>query len=170
MIRRVLLAVEKEFAGLELHAGVGGAHVGISGIATSLQEAQQAFALARARDVHAAVEVMDAMAVKRLLLGWFPAGPLRETALSLVEPLSRADVSGDLLRTLRCYLDHESSIVTTAAIIGVHRNTVIHRLQRIRQLLPVDLDQPEERLAVHLALRFAESSPSIVPTPLTGQL
>jgi purine catabolism regulator len=160
-IRRVLLNIERDVPGLEFYAGIGGAHPGIAGIATSMQEAQQAFVLARSRDVHAAVEVMDARAVKRILLGWYPAGPLRDSALSLVEPLIADDATGELSRTLRCYLDHESSITSTAAILGVHRNTVIHRLRRIRALLQVDLDQPEERLAVHLALRLVQSDPAV---------
>ncbi|MFF0448905.1 helix-turn-helix domain-containing protein [Streptomyces sp. NPDC004609] len=40
-------------------------------------------------------------------------------------------------------------------MLGVHRNTVLHRLERVRALLPVDLSRPDERLVVHLATRVA---------------
>jgi DNA-binding PucR family transcriptional regulator len=40
-------------------------------------------------------------------------------------------------------------------VLGVHRNTVLHRLDRARTLLPVDLARPDERLVVHLATRVA---------------
>jgi DNA-binding PucR family transcriptional regulator len=38
----------------------------------------------------------------------------------------------------------------------VHRNTVINRVERLRTLLTVNLEDPEERLAVQLACRVAK--------------
>jgi len=98
---------------------------------------------------------MDPLSIRRLLVGWYSYGPLQEIATALVQPLLAADPAGELLRTLRCYLDHQSSPTTTAAVLGVHRNTVTYRLTRIRELLRADLDQPDERLAVHLAVHAA---------------
>ncbi|MEV7011851.1 helix-turn-helix domain-containing protein [Streptosporangium sp. NPDC051022] len=163
--RRVLIAVGRAFPGIDVRAGVGGTHSGISGIGTSLHEAQQALMLARTRDVAAAVELTDSMSVNRLLLGWYQAGPMRDTALSLIEPVRKEDPSGVLLRTLRCFLDHESSTTTTAAVLGVHRNTVVHRMGRIRRLLPVDLDAADERLAVQLAVRVYEGVADVEDPP-----
>jgi len=79
-------------------------------------------------------------------------GKLQDIATALVAPLLAADPRGDLVRTLRCYLDHESNTTTTAAVLGLHRNTVLQRLARIRALLRADLNRAEERLAVHLAV------------------
>lgn len=152
VVRRALLEVERITPGLLLCAGVGSAEQGTAGIGRSLQSAQDTAMLARTRETAAAVEHIDPLSIKRMLLGWYAQRPLQSIATSLVDPLLSADPSGELVHTLRCYLDHESNTSTTAAILGVHRNTVLHRLSRIRGLLLADLEKPEERLAVHLAL------------------
>ncbi|MER5394466.1 helix-turn-helix domain-containing protein [Saccharopolyspora sp. NPDC002686] len=54
---------------------------------------------------------------------------------------------------MAAYLDAESSIAETAAVLGVHRNTVAARIERIERLLAVDLHHRDERLALHLACR-----------------
>jgi DNA-binding PucR family transcriptional regulator len=69
----------------------------------------------------------------------------------MLEPLR--DQPGDLLRTLTAYLDAESSLTETAAVLGVHRNTVAARVARAQELLGVELTDPDERLALHLACR-----------------
>ena len=64
-----------------------------------------------------------------------------------------SDSDGTLLQTLEVYLDEESSATMAAARLKVHRNTILNRIERLRTLLTVDLDDPEERLAVQLACR-----------------
>jgi PucR family transcriptional regulator, purine catabolism regulatory protein len=154
-VRRALLSEERDRLRLRLCAGIGRPHPGTGGLKQSLHEAQQASMLARTQERAGAVEHIDAMSLKRLLLGWYASGPLREAAADLLAPLWAADDSGELVRTLGTYLDHESSTTTTAIVLGVHRNTVLHRLDRARALLPVDIARPDERLVVHLATRVA---------------
>jgi hypothetical protein len=156
-VRRTIMDVEREVPGLRLCAGIGSAGQGPSGIGRSLQAAHDAAMLAHTRDVAGAVEHIDPLSIKRMLVGWYAQESLQEIASGLLEPLRAADRSGELVHTLRCYLDSESSITTTAAILGLHRNTVQNRLHRIRELLQADLERPDERLAVHLAVRTAES-------------
>ena len=154
-VRRALLSQERDRLRLRLCAGIGRPHPGTAGLKQSLHEAQQASLLARTQERVGAVEHIDGLSLKRLLLGWYASGPLREAAADLLAPLWAADDSGELVRTLGTYLDHESSTTTTAIVLGVHRNTVLHRLARARSLLPVDLSRPDERLVVHLATRVA---------------
>ncbi|MDJ0105608.1 helix-turn-helix domain-containing protein, partial [Rhodococcus erythropolis] len=72
-------------------------------------------------------------------------------AAALLAPLR--DSNGELLETLSTYLDEESSLAHTATRMGLHRNTVSSRIDRIQRLLSVDLADPETRLALHLACR-----------------
>jgi hypothetical protein len=51
----------------------------------------------------------------------------------MLEPLR--EQPGDLLATLTAYLDAESSLTETAAVLGVHRNTVTARIARAQELL-----------------------------------
>jgi purine catabolism regulator len=59
----------------------------------------------------------------------------------------------DLLTSLEQYLDHGGALVETAATLHVHRNTLLHRLDRIEQLCDVNLKDPLQRLNLHAALK-----------------
>ena len=65
------------------------------------------------------------------------------------------------MRTLGAFFAGRCGPKETAAILGVHRNTVLYRLERIRELTGFDLDDADVRLrlqlaySVHIAL-FAE--------------
>jgi PucR family transcriptional regulator, purine catabolism regulatory protein len=57
----------------------------------------------------------------------------------------------ELLRTLGSFFAGRCSPKETATLLGVHRNTVLYRLERIRELTGFDLDDSELRLRLHLA-------------------
>ncbi len=52
------------------------------------------------------------------------------------------------IKTLAAYLDQQGSIYRTAEVLHLHRNAVTYRLRRITELLGVDLDDPDQRLAL----------------------
>jgi hypothetical protein len=55
-----------------------------------------------------------------------------------------------LVEALRCYLVHGRNTNATARALGLHRNTVIYRIERLRELLGDDLDSTDA--SVHLML------------------
>lgn len=67
--------------------------------------------------------------------------------------LERADEvnHGELCRTLETFLNHNGSVQESAGALYLHRNTLNHRLGRIREILGVDLDDLETRLKLKLA-------------------
>jgi len=153
-VRAALVSAERELGGVLLCAGIGHAHEGTRGLVVTLDEAHEASLLARGRETRAAVEHLDVLGLRRMLAEWFASEHRRTAARQLLEPLLVAEPSGSLVRTLGCFLDSESSTTTTAKVLNVHRNTVVDRLERIRRLLPVDIDRPDDRLVVHLATRL----------------
>lgn len=71
-----------------------------------------------------------------------------------------APVPPDLLDTLRSWLAHNGNWETTAAALAVHRNTVRHRIGRLAAMLDVDLDDPDVRTELWLALRWTSTRPA----------
>lgn len=59
-----------------------------------------------------------------------------------------------LLQTLAVYFDAQGSPTEAAERLHLHRNTLLYRLQRIREITGRDPDEPRARLAFHLALRI----------------
>ncbi len=72
----------------------------------------------------------------------------------------------DNLALLRNYLLTERSISGTAKIMHMHRNSVIYRLNKIQELLGLDLDDPDVRLRLLISFKILElQNGHILPAP-----
>lgn len=71
-----------------------------------------------------------------------------------ISPLAEYDKnhSSDFLGTLRCYYDAGSNIKAAADRLFTHYNTVCYRLDRIRSILGLDIDDVETRFQIQTAL------------------
>lgn len=158
--RRVLRSVRLMLAQLPpqwaVVAGVGRVHHGPGGLAATLMEARDAATLARTHDYRPAAEHIDELGVARLLAAWQDSEILRAFAETALAPLRGVD-GGQLLRTLQVYLEAGGSVSITGQVLGLHRNSVTARLHRLRERLGVDLDDPNQRLALQLACRSIET-------------
>ncbi len=131
--------------------GVGRLYRDAVGLARTLGEAGDAARLAATRSAGGYFVHVDRLGLGQLLLAWTRTDTFLPAARSMLEPLR--DQPGDLLATLTAYLDAESSLTETAAVLGVHRNTVATRIAKAQELLGGELTDPDERLALHLACR-----------------
>lgn len=126
--------------GREVGAAVGKVGVVGCGVGAAVRDAGVAV---RAEDVWVSLAVSRAVAALGVLRG----GPLADRELDPV-----------LTQTLRVWLDHPTDLTRCAAELHVHRNTLRHRLDRLRAELSVDLADPTVRLALSLLLRQAGSA------------
>jgi len=152
-LRRAVQSFVADRAGLRVYVGIGRPYHGMLGLKKSLAEAQEAATIAQASGLRTAVQHIDELGVQRILVGWYTSDEFGDFARTLLRPVTDIDKGEDLMRTLEVYLDNESSPTATADIMRLHRNTVIKRVARIREVLAVDLDDPDQRLAVQLACR-----------------
>ncbi|MER5891073.1 helix-turn-helix domain-containing protein [Streptomyces sp. NPDC001941] len=104
-----------------------------------------------------------ALAQPRLapLARWSEIGPYRLlTALPAAhDPSVRTLLSPahpELARTAEVFLDCAGQAGRTAAALGIHRQTLYYRLSRVEQLTGLDLDEGEDRLLLHMALKSAK--------------
>ncbi len=58
----------------------------------------------------------------------------------------------DLIKTLEAFFACHGNLSQTADMLIVHRNTLLYRMNRINEIAGIDLNRPEIRLALHLAL------------------
>ena len=152
---RALQAITARLPALRFRAGVGTAHEGPMGLRASAAEARGALAAARAARRPAGVAAHDAVGIRRMLMEWYASDTVRASVRDQLAPLeklgpARADTA---IRTLAAYLDEQGSVVRTAEQLHLHRNAVTNRLRSITELLDVDLDDPDQRLALQLACR-----------------
>ncbi len=134
-----------------VRAGIGGYHAGLHGVARSYLEAQQAFEAGRKLRPDAVVHGHDEV-IPHLVLAQNPLLAERFVNHSLgrlMDPKVRN--REQLLQTLEAYLAR-GTVKDAAAALGLHRHTVLYRLDKLKELLGSDLDVPATRLRLQLAL------------------
>ncbi|RII15581.1 Carbohydrate diacid regulator [Streptomyces sp. YIM 130001] len=85
------------------------------------------------------------------LLTSLPATAAHDPVLATLS----APAHRQLARSAEVFLDHAGQAGRTAAALGVHRQTLYYRLSRVEQLTGLDLDDGEDRLLLHMALKAA---------------
>ena len=71
----------------------------------------------------------------------------------LVTAHNDARRKAELVHTLAQYLEHGGNYDATAAELSVHKSTLKYRLQRIRELTGVELNDPDVHFNLQLATR-----------------
>ena len=57
----------------------------------------------------------------------------------------------DYYNTLRVYLSCERDQTLAAKVLCIHRNSLVYRINRLKEMIDVDLDDPNERLYLILS-------------------
>lgn len=133
------------------HLGVS-PPTGLDGLPGAHRQARQALAEATRRG--AAVVRFDDLGVG-LLHDVTDTGVLTR-AEAMLGPLYDHDTRqrGELVRSLRSWLAHHGHWDPAAAELGVHRHTLRHRMTKVAAILGCDLDSPDVRAQLWLALRL----------------
>lgn len=147
-LRRCIGAVA---IGVPIAAGVGTPTSGGAGLGISLRHAELAAKVARNEPEGGVLTFRQLGASAFLAAADAPA--LRELASETLARLGGIEDRAALAGTLAAYLDCGGSTGRAAELLGVHRNTVSSRVDRVRRL-GVDLDDPATRLGLHMAAHF----------------
>jgi hypothetical protein len=133
-----------------LAAGVGEARTGLAELGTVWQEAAAATRAALAEPRLGPVAEWAHVGPYRLLTALPPEASHDPAVAVLLSPAHR-----ELARTAEAYLDCAGQAGRTAGALGIHRQTLYYRLSRVEQLTGLDLDDGEDRLLLHMALKRA---------------
>jgi PucR family transcriptional regulator, purine catabolism regulatory protein len=147
---------------------------------TELPEAAREAALAlltspRVRAGERRVEHFDDLGAERLLARVTDLDRLATMALEALGPLGDPGLPGrnELLTTLAALLAHNMRLADAVGELYFHYNTVRHRLARLRSLLGTQLEEPEERLGLALALTalrvVAVERPELAPAVFSAE-
>lgn len=144
----------KEYPKIKLLCGLGRPASTVSEWRVSHKEASQAVATARRMGEGGPLFFGD-LSVHRLLfqLEGHPelAAFCNETLGNLIDYDTAHNSS--LIQTLAAYFAHHGNLSQTAEALYIHRNTLQYRMDRIAEISGFDLDNPETRLAVQLAIK-----------------
>lgn len=146
-LRRALTGFHDSATAHGLVIGVGRAYPGVPGLMRSVAEARLAAHVAR-EGGPGTVSWFDEVGASAAL-AWLPTAEIAQVAeLCLGDVMSARDREA-LVQTVLVVLDCGGSLSQASQHLGVHRNTVLARVVRARQL-GLTFDDPAQRLALHV--------------------
>ncbi|MGB2910990.1 MAG: helix-turn-helix domain-containing protein [Anaerolineales bacterium] len=149
----VIEQAKTEYPDTPVRCGVGTTALELSEWRDSFRQAGQALAMARRFSGRKPLYFPD-LSVYRLLLQIEHNPELITFQEETLGPLSSHENCAEMTHTLEAYFEHNGNISRTAEALFIHRNTLIYRMERIISIINLDLDNPENRLAVQLALHI----------------
>ena len=148
---RVRAAVAAQIGDPRATAGVAGPKHGASGAHYALLQAEHALTLGRALHGEGRTTHWDELGPYCFVLNQ-PAHEIRAFAERLLGPLVTDAAHAELVDTLEAYLRTHGNLNAVARQLYLHRNTVRYRLRRIAKLTGANLDDPDTRLGLQLAI------------------
>jgi purine catabolism regulator len=120
---------------------------------SSYRDGVQALELAMRLQTDTPLYIAD-LGVYQLILSLSDRDKLLSFCDRTLGPLLDYDMRqhADLIKTLEAFFACHGNLSQTAEMLIVHRNTLLYRMYRINDIAQIDLDRPEIRLALHLAL------------------
>jgi purine catabolism regulator len=145
--------VQGQYPNTRIAIGLGQAARDISAWRNSYRDAAQALDLAIRLQTDAPLYIGD-LGVYQLILSLTDKDKLVEFKEQTLGKLEEYDMRqrADLIITLEAFFACHGNLSQTAEMLIVHRNTLLYRMNRINQIAQIDLNRPETRLALHLAL------------------
>ncbi|MFF0750200.1 PucR family transcriptional regulator [Streptomyces sp. NPDC004267] len=143
------LRTTAEAAGTAAVAGIAAPRRGLADLDIAWREAASAARAAGAQPLLGPLAEWAAIGPYRMLTALPPAEP-DPAVRTLLSP-----AHAELARTAEVFLDHAGQAGRTATALGIHRQTLYYRLSRVEQLTGLDLDEGEDRLLLHMALKAA---------------
>ena len=147
--------------GLGGRFGLGMPEADPRGLRRAYQEARfalEAAGPAPADGPGARVATVEDLGSHRLLLARQEDAALEAISRGLLDPLADYDrrQHGELVASLRAFLEHNGNWEAAARALAVHRHTLRYRIRRIADLTGRDLDAAADRVEFWLALQAAE--------------
>lgn len=145
--------VQRQFPNNRIAVGLGQAAREISQWRSSYRDAVQALDLAVRLQTDTPLYIGD-LGVYQLILSLSDREKLLAFCEKTLRPLLEYDMRqhADLIKTLEAFFACHGNLSQTAEMLIVHRNTLLYRMNRINEIAEIDLNRPETRLALHLAL------------------
>jgi purine catabolism regulator len=147
--------VQKSLGNYLVAAGVGrSTHAGIS-LATAFKEAEGALGVGIRVNGLASTTFFGDLGVLRLLAQITNHSELESYCEEVLGKLDEHDTKtgGELLKTLEALFRYNGNLSKTAEQLSLHRNSLLYRLRRVEEISGYNLEDPEIRLSLQVALK-----------------
>lgn len=136
--------------------GIGRQYNEIASLHKSFSEANEMIRLTQQLNEKSDVSHFEDYAVYHLLDANIKEQALEEFFEKCLGPLFQHDRDNGTayLSTLEHYFIHNSNVTETSKAMFIHRNTLIYRIDRIQEILGLDIKHSEDILRIQIALKI----------------
>lgn len=148
--------LENNLDGIKIYAGIGGISNHLIDLHHYYNQAMEALRLARKSPGNNRVRHFNDFIVHHFLENNIDEIKMRKFFDHSLGSLYKYDKENDaeLLETLETWIESNYNIAKTSRQLFTHRNTILYRIDRISDILNTDLEDPNELLKFHLALKI----------------
>lgn len=141
-----------------IYIGIGRVAQGIRDLESSYKDACFTIRYMKQTKQEEEVLAFKDLGLYQVLASDNATGQLFDFTRELLGPLLKMDRkrSAAYLKTLDCYFASGCNIKATSESLFCHLNTVRYRLERIKKLLKIDLNDVEDRFSLQMALKLAK--------------
>ncbi len=155
LTRRIREYTAAEYNGSQLVAGISGLADTLEDWPQHYRQANKAMELAARLNMNETVDY-SSLGIYQLLMKLEDVPAVQKFSQEVVGPLADYDRqhNSSFTQTMQSFFEHHGNVSQTAEALFIHRNTLLYRLDRIKELTGQDIDNADMRLAMHLALKL----------------
>ena len=142
---------------IRMFAGVSSICNDIGDYRRGFAEAEEALQIGQRLNQEARSVYFNDLGIYRYLYTFACSNNLHDLYLEQIATIAHYDGGhrrSELLDTLELYLEHGGNIKDTSELLGVHRNTLTQRIERIQSLCSINVEQYSNRLALLAAIKI----------------
>ncbi|MBB6216898.1 purine catabolism regulator [Anaerosolibacter carboniphilus] len=157
LVQIVTQYIEYTMPEIRYSIGVGRYNKEIKNLWRSYNEAMKAV-LNKKKNAHNSVMHFDDLGIYRILWIDEMEEELMQFYREMLQPLVLYDKEKDseLVKTLQMYFQCGGNLKKISEEMYTHYNTIIYRIQRIKEITNIDLEEPNGRLNLQVALKIFE--------------
>lgn len=154
--REVQEQVKKRMKKLSVQVGIGDVANGAEEIPRSYKEAQDALTYGGMLHKQSSVVAFSELGVFRILCKFAERNSLEEFVPKPLLKILKYDQENeaDLLKTLQVFLECNGNASKAAKELFIHYKTILYRLERIKEVAQLDLEDNENRLELEMGLKM----------------
>jgi len=154
---RISTEILKKFGTSQFAIGIGRPYEGVDKLWKSHDQAKLIVEKLSKTDT-ASIIHYDDLGLYRILSFDGLQGELIEFCTDTIKPLLDYDKvnNSELVKTLKVYFQYDGNMKKISEKMYVHYNTIIYRLQKIKSIIGVDIENGDNRLNLEIALKAME--------------
>lgn len=154
---RVIEALNEKFNNMDVKIGIGRVYKGLDNVNKSFADAVKTIRTGKAI-IDKDVITFDELGIFKILCQDFLTEELEDFYNTTLKPLVDYDKkkSTELVKTLKAYFEYNGNLTRMSEKLYTHYNTILYRINRINEITGMNLDDPNDRLNLEIALKISE--------------